>query len=313
MSWLDIHKKRMINEGSTIRDAQVLQSVNFINEKFKDAPSFVSVLINGQEYDTRFVAERKYTASTGMAVHKLLFRPSVQVNRGDVAEFENRQWLILFFEESVLYPKAYIRPCNNVLKFKNGSQYPCICDSKVYASSSVDETAYVNLPSDRMKITVSYNKDTKDISELDRFVFNGIAWEVQGFDRITNVFNECGIVEFAVRKVPLKEEEKPIDTPIEIPKEDYFLEIIGAHEVEVNNTTRFTCNVYLNGVLTTGEIDWSTNYGAITPQGIFTAPANKETVVIQASFTYVDASSVTQTITTDKQIDVFDNDDWGDW
>lgn len=314
MSWLDIHRKRLANEGASIREGYSIQTANLINAKFDYSPTFIQVLIDGEEYDARFVTEKAYSASSGIEIKKLIFRPYTRIPRGKYVQVDGRMWLIIYFDDNDMYPKAQIRFCNNVLKFKNGNEYPCILDNKIQSSSKVDEETYVNLPSDRMKVTVAYNEDTKNIKELDRFVFNGLAWEVQGFDRIVNVYDEEGIIEFAVKKVPLKEDEKeePTNPPI-IPK-DYYIEIIGVDEVEINQSTTFVANVYVDGSLIPSVIiDWSTDKGTINTDGEFVAPSDTGMATIIAQYQYIDEEGITQTIRAEKQIEIFDNDDWGWW
>ena len=315
MSWLDTHKKRMSYEGTTIKQSYEIQSANFLNHAFQDSPTFLVVTVDEEEYDARLITDKRYSVSSGYEVKKLLLRPYEIIPRGKIAKFNDEDWLVVFYDDKELAPKCHIRFCNNFLKFKNGNSYPCVIDNKVHVSQRIDEESFLNLPADRLVITISYNEDTKNIRELDRFIINGVAWEVQGFDSITGVLNGEGIMEVSVQKVPLKESEKPVevpDPPIEDnPVVECLIEIVGANELEVGDSETFIGNVLLDGVLSSEKVSWSCSVGSINQEGVYTAPSETGKVSIIARYIHASDKNSFETVQSGKIVEIFDNNDWG--
>ena len=90
MSWIDIHKRRLLNDGGSVRDAYSLQTVNFIEHSFNDSPTFLKTLIDGNEYEARFLTDKKYSVASGFEVKILLFKPYTKVSNGKVALIKDR-------------------------------------------------------------------------------------------------------------------------------------------------------------------------------------------------------------------------------
>ena len=311
MSWLDIHKRRHANEGETLRDAYTSNAASFINHAFADSPTYTVVTIEDKEYEARLITEKKFTVASGYEVMKLLFRPNTEISNGKIVEIKDEKWLIVHTNTRQTSPKADIRFCNNVLEFDNGQSYPCVVDGNIRDTQKINEEYYVDLPSDKVSVLVPFNEDTRKIVEKDRFVINGIAWEVQGFDRITQVYNHEGIIELALKKVPLKESEKPTEPEKPpVPLDDYHVEILGSDEVMIGSTTAYTSVVYLNGEVISTNTKWAASNGTIDEYGEFTAPSEPDYVGITAEYEYIDSDSNIQKIVGVLDVEVYE-DDWG--
>lgn len=315
MSWLDKHRDRLEAYGNTISKEQENNTVNFVNSTFEDYPSFERVLINEETYDVRVLTTKEYQTTSEYNINKLMFRPYTLINRGEYVRRDNDEiWLIAFYQNDKIFPNAHVRLCNNSLKFENGREHLCVIDNKLRNLQEVDQNKYQVLPSGTLAVTVQANEDTLQIEELQRFVINGKAWEVQVIDDVTNTINGIGVVQFIIKKVPRKESEIPVEEEEEeIPNEDYYIEIVGVNELEIGKISNFTANVYLNGMLITQEVLWGVDIGTINEFGQFTAPNLKGESIIYVEFEYINAEDEVETIRSEKRITVFDNNDWGGW
>mgnify|MGYP000888640197 FL=1 len=312
MSWLDFYKKQSQFMGNNIRNAHEKHSVDIINYSYNDSPSCISVEINGEKQRVRVVTDKKYSINSGYIVKKLLLKPYETVNNGDLVKIDDEFWLIYFFDNKKPMPKAYMRFCNNTLTFSNGNQYPCVLDTRISENQKIDEKKYIDLPSDTMLATIQYNDDTKYIKENDRFIINGLAWEVQGYDRITKVVNEKGVISFPLKKVPLSDEEKNNNLS-DSSRDNIYIEINGNEEIEVNTKTVYQARVYnKDNQLITTKVYWSTDNGKIMQNGLYTAPSSTGIVNICATYIYNDTKNNNQyKISEFKTIDIYDNNHWG--
>ena len=311
MTWLDIHRRRATNEGGDIKNEHERQSVEFIRQGFKDSPSYIKMLINNIEYDTRSILDKRYNLANDVETKLLLLLPYETVNIGDIAVIGEDNWLVMFFNKMDLKPKVNIRFCNEMLKFDNGNAYPCVVDNKLQGFQTVDEFKQINLPADSLKITMTYNEDTRKIKELDRFVFNGSAFEVQAFDRVRNVYKGVGIIDMIVQKVPIKEGEVvEVEKPLDEDK-DIIIQIIGSNEMEINSSEEYVANVYENGILTNYNVIWNVVGDAtVIPNGIVSTGNNTGMIELKAEYLQMQ-NGIPIVIETTKKINVVDNDDWG--
>lgn len=318
MGWLDIHKTRMKASGSNIRGAYMENTANFINNSIKDSPTYTVAEIEGIEYDTRKVTHKKFSDASGYEVEKLLFKPNTKINNGKIAKIEGEKWLIIFVEDRPIAPKAHIRLCNNELVFDNGNTYPCVIDTSMRDTRRINEEHYIDLPADALSILVEYNSDTYKIKEEDRFVIDGMAWEVQSFDRLSRVYNGNGIIELVLKKVPLRKDEE-VETPNmpdgnngSVDNGIYSIKIIGDVEVEIGHTSSYEVEVYKDGtLLPNADVLWTVDKGSIGQSGDYLAPNTSTNAVITARHTYINELDETSFIEATKEIEVFDNDEWG--
>ena len=310
MAWLDMHRRK---QGSDMKSALAITNVNFANRNFNDSLSHIKVQIEDEYYDARFIIKREYNTSSKVETEMLIFRPFTEVFRGQLAEFRKHKWLIFFVDTGELAPKVYIRMCNKTLKFDNGNQYDCVVDTNIREYQSIKDLNRLNLMSDIMKVMVASNDDTWEIRETDRFIFDGMAWEVQGVDKVAYTTNKSGIVEFVVKKVPLSLEEKDEIETESIPESDYHMKIIGDDEVAVDDEVDFTTELYRDGMLvdsSTYTVVWSVDNGHIASDGRYQAPSNEGKANIVATYQYANNQQQYETIEIKKQINIF-TESWG--
>lgn len=318
MSWLSIHKRKAQNYGGSIYGEHRENNIEFVNQGFADSLSYLRVMVDNIEYDARFIITREYNDSSGVQNEKLILRPFTKLNAGQYAKFRNKHWLITFFNDEELTPEAHIRMCNKVLKFKNGNSYHCVADTNIRDYQRLLDLDKVTLPSDTMKITVSSNKDTFNVTEKDRFSIDGLAWQVQGIEKVSKTIDGIGIVSYAVTKVPLNQDEKDELVEVEtIPNSEYHIKIVGKDEVEKGKDYQFKYELYEDGVLisTPVMVDWFADNGSIERNtGLFKAPnISGIKVNINVEYSYVDNVGEAQVVKATKQINIYDNNDWGGW
>lgn len=311
MSWLNTHRRK---QGASIKDSHALSNVNFANISFNDSLAHQVVQIEGEYYDTRFIIKREYNVSSKYEAEMLIFRPFTEVFRGQMAEFRNRHWLIYNVDTGELAPKAYIRMCNKTLEFDNGNQYHCVVDTNIREYQSIKDMSRLNLMSNIMKIMVASNEDTWQIRETDRFVIDGLAWEVQGVDKVAYTNNKEGVVEFVVNHVPLNEEEKnEIEASEDVSDSVYSLKIIGDDEVAINTEFDYSTELYKDGLLIDESdyiISWDVDIGNISSDGRLVAPNKECTVSVSAIYQYIDSNNEFVNVSTNKDVAIF-KEDWG--
>lgn len=313
MEWLESLRRKADVEGNTIQNSYKNQMENFIDTAFVDSPTYLIVDIDGEDYDARLITEKKFSASSTYETKKLQLRPHIKVDAGKIAKFNDQNWLIVFFEERELEPKAHIRFCNNHLDMENGKSYPCVIDSRTSQAQKIVEERFVDLSPNTLRITVGYNQDTKSIEENDRFVINETAWEVQGVDRYSNVYENVGTVSISVKKVALREDELPEPEEDIIP-EDVYAKIIGDDEISINETKQYVFELYVDGELSQDRIEgvsWSVDSGNIDINGMLTAPNETGVINMVVECHYFDSQYNIHTVESNMSIEVFNPYDWG--
>lgn len=220
MSYTDDIKARLNVTGNSISESQFNTTSNYIKSTFKDSPFYKIVKVNGADTEVR-VMDVTSTVKGGKIEpirfdnKYLLFLPKTTINIGDVVEFDNRTWIITDVQLNELYPSAKIGQCNYKLKYQIGVTkvktgvdamgrptytetptyvdplQPCIINTQI---QSVGLNADVNLPKERLIITLTYNSNSKLIKENDVLNINNRNYKVTHFN-YTHVINEVGILD----------------------------------------------------------------------------------------------------------------------
>lgn len=219
MSFLNIHKKRhnLSPNFNGLYNGQLESNTeNFIMANFDKSICYQEVMINDVKVGVRFLNDKNYSQSSPYEQKKLMFKPNSLFNNGSYIKFYNsaskreETWLLMYFETNIMYPKGYIRFCNKEISF-NDKTYPCVVDTKISTTSDVDEKKDLVLPLGYLLIYVPYDDNTKNISEGTRFIIDNQSYEVQTINITSLTFNEVGLVELNVKKVP-KNAKELLDT-----------------------------------------------------------------------------------------------------
>lgn len=188
---MNVYKRRLKATNSS--DALVKTSITQVKEMFKDSPLYKVITIDGITTDARVNLEDDENSH-------LLLPPQSSTNKGAIAEFDSVKWMVMDYKPDVVYPKAQVKLCNQVVKWIDGSgvthEYPCVATGKGY---QLDENGEYLVTSDgKVVALIPYNSVTQGIEEKQRFVFGDRSYEVIGVDDVSNVVNGKGYIEVTV-------------------------------------------------------------------------------------------------------------------
>lgn len=205
MTYFDDYKLRLQNYGVSSGEAMRNSTINLINNAFADSPFYASININSIPTDVRIIPNSSAKQNRDNNIKILLFRPNVNFNKGSYVVIGADTWIITDNNNDTLYPKSVIGLCNNTLKWIDENnvikQYPCIINSQSNMSTfDLDEGDKVNvLPQGEMRVHVQYNSETKLIKNGTRLLFSGDPFRVSGYDKISHVYNNAGLLVLFVK------------------------------------------------------------------------------------------------------------------
>lgn len=215
MGFLNLHKKRLNIQpcNNRYRNEYEYNTKKFINTHFSQSPLYDIVKIDNKDIEVRIVESKNYKTNTPYEEKVLLLRPNTVVQNGSYVHIidkntnKNGVWLLTFYESHILYPKCYIRYCNKSLSYSN-NKYPCVVTTKVSLSSDIEENKIMALPKGHLLVLVQANNETLSTKDGERFLIDGIAYEVQEVNIVSNTENKIGIVEMNLKEVPKNFEEE---------------------------------------------------------------------------------------------------------
>lgn len=230
MGWLDIHKDQMnvSGENSGMGKEYTDETIYYINDVFNQSPSYKDVEIDTVPHGVRIINDRMYQTANEFEQNMVLLKPLTVINRGAYMTYLNEQtnknetWLIMFYHYHKIYPKAYSRYCNKILNYKNGISLPCVVANKISSATNISENITMTLPKDSLAVSVKATPETLSTIEGDRFVIDKLAYEVQSINISMCTEDGIGVVEMAIKKVPINHSEKEdyVETDTEKDKQD---------------------------------------------------------------------------------------------
>lgn len=230
MSYLDDYMARINATGNTIKDSQFNSTSKFIESTFADSPFYTVAKWNGNDLEVRLLDVNSITRSNQVMpvqydIKFALFKPSVVLDLGEIIEITNEDnsvtsWMVVdFTSENKLFPKAKIQICNFELQVKTGEtktllgqddfKRPVYDIQPTYVTmqsilkntiGNIMLNSEINLPSERMLITIKYDDTAKLVKENDTFDIYGREYKVVGVD-FSNVFNDKGIITLTTERV----------------------------------------------------------------------------------------------------------------
>jgi hypothetical protein len=225
MSYLDDFNARINSTGKTIGESQQHTTSIFINSVFSNSPFYRIVKWNGQDLEVRLMDVNSITRSNQImpvqfGIKFALVKPNVVLNLGELLSIDDDTWMVTdFTSENETFPKAKIQICNFELQVKTGEE-KILCGyddfkAPVYdiiptytpmqsilknTIGNITLNSEVNLPSERMLITLTYNDTSKLIKENDEFDMYGRQYKVVGID-FSNVYSGKGIITLTTERV----------------------------------------------------------------------------------------------------------------
>lgn len=204
MSYFDDYKKRLQIDGGSVAGALSQSSINLINSSFEDSPYYFIIKVNNIDVGARVLQTKQSNA------REVLFKPGVVYSKGDYVAYDNATWLMVEFNTDGIYPKAAIQRCNESLKWQVVSgntittkEYKCFVTTSTTAYPFdlyyQKNPVQMILPTGEVNAFIQLNADTLTITEQQRFIIGGKAFEVVGIDNISDVFNGIGLLKVWMR------------------------------------------------------------------------------------------------------------------
>ena len=188
------YRRRLSNDNSM--EAMKNNTIAFVENTFREAPNFKEVFLNGYKKDARIDSEIRGRVSKDSNHLSVLFRPNTKVYKGDIVEFDTTHWLVKDIVDNPIYPSATVEFCNEWLRWidenKEYKTYPAVVSNEKF---DLNQDKYIISADNTITICVSYNNDTKKIKNLQRFIFNDLAYEIRGIDALSYVSVGKGYIE----------------------------------------------------------------------------------------------------------------------
>lgn len=237
MSYLDDFKVRLNVSGNTSADSQVNTTSQFITSHFAESPFYRIAKWNGSDLELQLADVNSVSRSSQImpiqyGIKFALFKPNIVMDLGEIIEIPNEDqsvytpWMVTdFTSEDKLLPKAKIEKCNFDLQVKTDETKTLLgyddFNAPVYDTTpsyvtlpailrntigNISLNAEINLPSERMYITVKYDDITMYIKEDDTFPLYRTYelqrrdYKVVGID-YSNVFSDKGIITLVMERV----------------------------------------------------------------------------------------------------------------
>lgn len=213
MAYLERYQSRLGADGESVGESLRNNTVNFIQKRFKDAPTYRLAkiyknndLINFTEIDIRALEINRMGS-----LRTILLRPNEDLDIGNTLFFDNNYWLSYdkygSVEDNV---KLTVSKVNSNLKWIDADDnvciVPCVSSSSYLGSKSrvnsndVNYNMYdVRLPTGQIMVFAEINEDTKKIDLNHRFIFGRRVYEITGIDDVSMVdSNYYGVLQFTL-------------------------------------------------------------------------------------------------------------------
>jgi hypothetical protein len=231
LSYLDDFNARINATGKSIGESQFHSTQRFIESTFADSPFYHVAKWNGEDLEVQLSDVNSITRSNQImpvqfGIKFCRFLPNVVLDLGEIIGIPNEDktvytpWMVVdFTSENKLFPKAKIEICNFELQVKTGEtktllgyddfKAPVYDIQPTYATMSsvlkntignITLNSEINLPSERMLISIAYNNTSKLIKENDEFDMYGRQYKVVGID-FSNVYSDKGIITLTTERV----------------------------------------------------------------------------------------------------------------
>lgn len=201
------YKKRLLNGSKSFFE----NTSKFLNDSFTQSPFYNTIWLNEKEIDAII------NDTNSVDEKSILLRPKNSIDKGEVIEYKNHDWLVMDFNEDQVYPTLKVRMCNQRLRsVTDGSEIPVVAIGK--RTDFDEEEDYLIVTTNEITVFASYQK-AKFINLTDKFTMNERAYEVIGIDDVTEVAEAKGVIKFTmdVTEIAISppENETGNDTPTE--------------------------------------------------------------------------------------------------
>ena len=182
MSYFDLYKKRLINNGGTPSAELVNNNKYILQYNFKDDPSYYKGILKKSDLSEVEIELRMVNTSKSN-VKKIYLLPNTNTNEGDYIQIVKDEvtvnYLVTDFEDNLISKCSYVTECNQVLKLPNGKEYPCVIANDSYGSKINSSNDILSEIDTKLKIQVQCNEDTLKECDLDiRYMFNRSKFDI---------------------------------------------------------------------------------------------------------------------------------------
>lgn len=182
MSYFDLYKKRLINNGGTPSAELVNNNKYILQYNFKDDPSYYKGILKKSDLSEVEIELRMVNTSKSN-VKKMYLLPNTNTNEGDYIQIVKDEvtvnYLVTDFEDNLISKCSYVTECNQVLKLPNGKEYPCVIANDSYGSKINSSNDILSEIDTKLKIQVQCNEDTLKECDLDiRYMFNSSKFDI---------------------------------------------------------------------------------------------------------------------------------------
>lgn len=222
MNYLDVYKKRILSEGSSIEDKYKKSSTQVISNTFRNSPFYMVLKINGVDTECRLLQINSSVLKSNDN-KELALLPNTQVALGSLVEYKNSYWMITDFVDNEVFPVAKIQRCNQELKWQKNNDilsYHVVAFSRTAYKDDVYPDKVMTLASGQYQLYIANDANTMSLNIGNRFFIGRDVYEIAYIDEITLI----GILVFTLNKsmknnpkdnveLGIADYTEPIDTP----------------------------------------------------------------------------------------------------
>lgn len=221
------YTERTKSHSENLRGRYESDTKRFILESFESSPTFRNIDVYERDIHKGEYGVRVNMIERMGNIRNLLLKPGEDLSIGNMARFEERNWLLYdkfgYHESGV---KMTAMRLNHTLKWldnsgkKDDDGLDFVHQKRCYASSSdigskskqsranIEYNKYdVRLPYGQLYIFIESTEESRQIDLNYRFIINKIPYEVIGVDNTTHVEDDYGIIQYTVKRVPLHDKD----------------------------------------------------------------------------------------------------------
>lgn len=186
------YRTRVSKLGDSVTHSIKDHTVDFINDKFKESPSYrYAILENDTAIDIRVTDGRSSDE------RRVLLRPFSNLSIGSIISFDNFKWFVFEEDNDDVYPKLIVRKCNAKIAFKdlndNTYNFDCVATNLNYLRYDIGKNNMdVKLLEGGVYLYIVWNGDSKKIKFNQRIIIGSQVYQVSGIDDITNTVDGIG-------------------------------------------------------------------------------------------------------------------------
>ena len=173
MSYLDIYKKRMTKDGTSLLEARTNAGKRQANHSFTHAHGYHKAKVYKFYGDEGEDIDIVVNATTSGLEKNIMFRPDTSIPVGSYISYSEKSYIIREFDTDQITPKALAFLCNRYINFRGCAEsIPCYTNSTTYGSKGIlDQNKFYELDS-KTKVYIQKNDLTDTLRVGQRIMFD---------------------------------------------------------------------------------------------------------------------------------------------